>query len=62
MADAQTFGERLHVTLEGGGDAVTQFTAALERTPLRGAGVREVPPSLEDVFIARIGGKEELRA
>ena len=63
VADAQTFGERLHVTLEGAGeDAVTQFTTALERSPLRGAGVRVVPPSLEDVFIARLGGKEELRA
>jgi ABC-2 type transport system ATP-binding protein len=63
VADAQTFGERLHVTLEGAGeDAVTQFTTALERSPLRGTGVRVVPPSLEDVFIARLGGKEDIRA
>ena len=63
VADAQTFGERLHVTLEGGGeDAVARFTGVLERSPLRGVGIRVVPPSLEDVFIARLGGKEDIRA
>jgi ABC-2 type transport system ATP-binding protein len=56
VLDAQAFGERLHVRLDGaGGDAVHQFAQALESTPLRGLAIRQVPPSLEDVFIARLG-------
>jgi ABC-2 type transport system ATP-binding protein len=63
VLDAQTFGERLHVRLDGANDdAVRQFTRALESTPLRGLAVRQVPPSLEDVFIARLGGKESVSA
>jgi ABC-2 type transport system ATP-binding protein len=55
VASVQTFGERAHVRLnDGGGDA-----AALERH-LHDAGVdvttiRQVAPSLEDVFVARLG-------
>jgi ABC-2 type transport system ATP-binding protein len=63
VADAQVFGERLHVTLGGASDAdVEQFRAALATTPLRDAAVRPVMPSLEDVFIAMLGEKETARA
>lgn len=60
VADAQVFGDRLHVTLAAGAgdDAVDLFTAELDRTALAGATVRPVPPSLEDVFIAYLSGKE----
>ena len=54
--DAQVFGERVHVRLHDTADeAVERFIAALQGTPLAGAAVRPVPPSLEDVFIARLG-------
>ena len=53
--DAQVFGERLHVRLhDTGEDAMQRFIAALQGTPLERAAVRAVPPSLEDVFIARL--------
>ena len=59
VADAQVFGDRLHVTLAAdAGDAVDRFTAELGRTTMAGAAVRPVPPSLEDVFIAYLSGKE----
>ena len=53
VRDVQVFGERLHVTLDDpSDDAVAEFARRLEASPLAGAGVRAVPPSLEDVFIA----------
>jgi ABC-2 type transport system ATP-binding protein len=59
VADAQLFGERVHVTLtdsDEGADA--RFVAALRNTPLAGAPVRPIAPSLEDVFIARLAGSD----
>jgi ABC-2 type transport system ATP-binding protein len=52
---AQTFGDRLHVTLAPEEAAVDRFARALRATPLADAAVRLIPPSLEDVFIARLG-------
>jgi ABC-2 type transport system ATP-binding protein len=63
VADAQVFGERVHVTLEDGGEgAEAEFRSALAATPLAGAPVRPVTPSLEDVFIARLSGEESAHA
>jgi ABC-2 type transport system ATP-binding protein len=57
--EAQVFGERVHVRLsETDEEAVAQFIAALQGTPLERAAVRTVPPSLEDVFIAQLAGKD----
>jgi ABC-2 type transport system ATP-binding protein len=59
VTDAQVFGERLHVTLEDTSDAaVTTLVSRLGATPLAGATVRSIPPSLEDVFIAQLAQKE----
>ena len=59
VADAQVFGDRLHVTLAStAADAIDRFTAELGRTAMARAAVRPVPPSLEDAFIARLSGKE----
>jgi drug efflux transport system ATP-binding protein len=59
VVDAQVFGERVHVTLGDGGDAVeAKFRTALASTPLANVPVRSVTPSLEDVFIARLSGGE----
>ena len=55
--DAQIFGERVHIRLHDTEDeAVTRFIAALQGTPLERVAVRPVLPSLEDVFIAQLGG------
>jgi len=63
VADVQVFGERLHLTLEGTtDDAVGAVAREMARTPLAGASVREVPPSLEDVFIATLARKEQASA
>jgi ABC-2 type transport system ATP-binding protein len=63
VVDAQVFGERVHVTLGNGGDrAEAEFRAALAATPLAHVPVRAVPPSLEDVFIARLSGAESSHA
>jgi ABC-2 type transport system ATP-binding protein len=63
VVDAQLFGERVHVTLGNGGDrAEAEFRVALASTPLARAPVRAVPPSLEDVFIARLSGAESSHA
>ncbi len=63
VVDAQTFGERLHVTLEGSNEqTVARFVEALNASPLQGMPMRRIPPSLEDVFIARLGSKERAYA
>jgi ABC-2 type transport system ATP-binding protein len=55
VADAQVFGERVHVRLhDSAEDATAGFVAALHGTPLERAHVRTVPGSLEDVFIAQL--------
>ena len=58
VAQAQLFGDRIHITLEGASDAdIARVRAEIARTDLRDAPVREVTPSLEDVFIARLGAE-----
>jgi ABC-2 type transport system ATP-binding protein len=58
VADAQLFGDRIHVTLDETTDeAIAQFRSALERTPVGRAPLRQVTPSLEDVFIARLAAE-----
>jgi ABC-2 type transport system ATP-binding protein len=60
VADAQVFGERVHVTLATGTDAAEEeFRSAIASTALASVPVRRVPPSLEDVFIARLSGTRE---
>ncbi|HLG60010.1 MAG TPA: ABC transporter ATP-binding protein [Vicinamibacterales bacterium] len=57
VVDAQLFGERVHVTLDADSDEIEErFKAALSATPLAGVPVRQVQPSLEDVFIAQLSG------
>jgi hypothetical protein len=62
VADAQVFGERVHVTLAGGDEAEAEFRAAFAATSLANAPLRPVQPSLEDVFIARLSGGESVHA
>ena len=63
VSDVQVFGERLHLTLDSESDeAVDALTRQMAATSLAGASVREVPPSLEDVFIATLARKEQASA
>jgi ABC-2 type transport system ATP-binding protein len=56
VVDVQLFGERAHVRLEPGAELSDpeRMTLALQRAGVSVEGVRRVPPSLEDVFIARV--------
>ena len=63
VTGAEVFGERIHVTLrETTSSAAERLLAALQSTTLRGASARIVPPSLEDVFIARLSAREQTHA
>jgi ABC-2 type transport system ATP-binding protein len=57
VRDAQVFGERIHITLDESDTSEPRFRAALLDTPLAEAPVRQVQPSLEDVFIAQLSGE-----
>jgi len=61
VADVQIFGERLHVTLTSA-DATERFRSALDAHTTGVIGIRAVPPSLEDVFIAQLGARERAHA
>ncbi len=56
VADAQLFGERLHVRFDAGAELSdpSRLTASLQGAGVGLESVRRVPPSLEDVFIARL--------
>lgn len=55
VTDVQMFGNRAHVHLAESGDAaVGALTTALRDAGIAMAGLRRVPTSLEDVFIARL--------
>ena len=57
VADVQTFGDRAHVRLVGldAAEGTRAIEAALAARGVRPIGIRLVPASLEDVFIALIG-------
>ena len=56
VVDVQTFGERTHVRYgaEAHEEAVSRVAARLSAAGIEVRSLREVPPSLEDVFIARL--------
>jgi ABC-2 type transport system ATP-binding protein len=56
VVDVQTFGERAHVRFEAGMDrnAAPRLARRFGDAGVAIRSVREVPPSLEDVFIARL--------
>jgi ABC-2 type transport system ATP-binding protein len=58
VLDVQLFGERVHVRLDPGSPYADeqQLAAALRHGHVEPQGVRRVPTSLEDVFIARVTG------
>jgi ABC-2 type transport system ATP-binding protein len=50
----EVFGDRLHVLVPSPADAAA-LEGALERAGVPVGGIRPVPPSLEDVFVSRLG-------
>jgi ABC-2 type transport system ATP-binding protein len=67
VADVEAFGERLHATLRAGAAADPEAAARRVEADLRAAGLevdaaRPIPPSLEDLFIARIRDRHEVTA
>jgi drug efflux transport system ATP-binding protein len=59
VEDVQTFGERMHVRFGGEQHSplVERVAQTLADAGIRSRAAREVPPSLEDVFIARLTGQ-----
>jgi ABC-2 type transport system ATP-binding protein len=56
VTSVQTFGERAHVRLAGESpDAVAWLSAQLLDAGVAASMVREVRPSLEDVFVTKLG-------
>jgi hypothetical protein len=52
----QTFGERAHVRLEEPpADAADHLARELRGAGVEVTAIRQVPPSLEDVFVTRLG-------
>jgi ABC-2 type transport system ATP-binding protein len=61
IASAQVFGDRLHVWIDRDDIELAKqaLTAAVDAAGLPASNVRPIVPSLEDVFIARLGHTEE---
>jgi ABC-2 type transport system ATP-binding protein len=64
VEDVQMFGERTHVrvTEEAGGGAAARIAGRLSAAGVDVRSAREVPPSLEDVFIALLTRADSKRA
>src|SRR5262245_19939502 len=59
VASVQMFGERAHVRLdEGGQSSADDLNQELRQAGLTVESVRPIATSLEDVFIARLGGEQ----
>jgi ABC-2 type transport system ATP-binding protein len=54
VVEAAMFGRSLHVTVADAGDARPVIEEALAAAGVELLGIATVPPSLEDVFVARI--------
>jgi ABC-2 type transport system ATP-binding protein len=56
VASVQTFGERAHVQLvDQSVDTATSLAGQLDEAGIAVTSVRRVPPSLEDVFVTKLG-------
>ena len=55
VESVQAFSDKLRVLLRSEGD-VQKITSLLESRGVDATDVRKVPPSVEDVFVSRLGG------
>jgi ABC-2 type transport system ATP-binding protein len=62
VADAQVFGERLHVTVASASEASSPIREALRGAGFSVAALEPIPAGLEDLFLARIAGAEKATA
>jgi ABC-2 type transport system ATP-binding protein len=53
----QMFGDRLHVLMNNSSVEIAQIRSCMEQAKIEVTGYRVLPPSLEDVFIARLGSR-----
>ena len=58
LAHVAAFGDRVHAALPGGGATPSSLAALLRDAGLSPGEARVVEPSLEDVFMAAVGGEE----
>jgi ABC-2 type transport system ATP-binding protein len=58
VLDVAVFGSGLHVSASGSGSVQQAIRAELERRGISIAHLGEIPPSMEDVFVARIEQQE----
>jgi ABC-2 type transport system ATP-binding protein len=54
VLDVALFGRALHVTVSDPGRAVELLRERLRAENVEVAGIRPIPPALEDVFVARV--------
>jgi ABC-2 type transport system ATP-binding protein len=59
VRSAQLFGEVLHVTVDAAGSVGPRLAGTLAAAGHPVAGTARIPPTLEDVFLARIAGAPE---
>jgi len=56
VLEAAVFGDAFHVTVSSAAPALRDLPGWLAAQGLRCGSIAEIPPSLEDVFVARVGG------
>jgi ABC-2 type transport system ATP-binding protein len=54
VRSVEVFGETLHALVASAADALPELTRRLDEAHIAGARLREIPPSLEDAFVARL--------
>ena len=54
VRSVEIFGETLHALVASAADAMPNMKARLEDAGIEGVRLREIPPSLEDTFVARL--------
>jgi ABC-2 type transport system ATP-binding protein len=54
VRSVEIFGETLHALVASAADAMPHVKARLEDAGIEGVRLREIPPSLEDTFVARL--------
>jgi ABC-2 type transport system ATP-binding protein len=54
VRSVEIFGETLHALVASAAEAIPEMRRRLEAAQVAGAQLREIPPSLEDTFVARL--------